>query len=177
MATADVLLAVLAARGPAHGYDVKREHDAWFPDGRPMAFGQVYAALGRLAREGLVEVAGTEAGGGPERTVYALAPAGGERLAAWLAEPTDVSAVTPDEIVRKAIAALRTGGDPGGFLARQRAAHLRRIRELQALARADDGGPAARLARDHLIAHLDADLRWLDLAVERFAAAHQETST
>jgi hypothetical protein len=26
------------------------------------------------------------------------------------------------------------------------------------------------LARDHLVAHLDADLRWLDLAVERVAA-------
>ncbi|MCA1681125.1 MAG: hypothetical protein LC777_20375 [Actinobacteria bacterium] len=29
--------------------------------------------------------------------------------------------------------------------------------------------PAARLARDHLVAHLDADLRWLELAVERVA--------
>jgi hypothetical protein len=59
------------------------------------------------------------------------------------------------------------GYNPAGFLARQRAAHLRQIRELTAGAAPD---PPARLARDHLIAHLDADLRWLDLAVMRVAA-------
>jgi hypothetical protein len=36
--------------------------------------------------------------------------------------------------------------------------------------------PAARLARDHLVAHLDADLRWLDLAVARVAAANSATA-
>ena len=47
MATNEVVLALLR-RGPAHGYDLKRDHDVWFPDARPIAFGQVYATLGRL---------------------------------------------------------------------------------------------------------------------------------
>jgi DNA-binding PadR family transcriptional regulator len=151
---------------PAHGYDVKREHDAWFPDTRPLAYGQVYATLARLERDAFVEVLETRSGGGPERTVYALTPTGEQRLAAWLADPAPVAGAGVDEIVRKTVAALQTGDDPAPFLALQRAAHLGRMRELMAV----DGAatdPAARLARDHLVAHLDADLRWLELAVER----------
>ncbi len=160
----------LLRRGPAHGYDIKRGHDEWFPDGRPLAYGQVYATLTRLERQGLVAVQGTQTGGGPERTVYALTDPGAHRAAAWLAEPADVSSSSADEIVRKTVAALRSGGDTAPFLARQRAAHLRRMREL--LDRPPDGDPAALLARDHLVAHLDADLRWLDDAAERIAGSH-----
>ena len=165
MATTELLLALLR-RGPAHGYEVKRDHDTWFPDARPLAFGQVYATLSRLERDGAVEVVETRTDGGPERRVYALTDTGAERLEAWLGEPAAVAGSGPDEIVKKTIAALRTGGDAPGFLARQRAAHLRRMRELSA---GDGDDPAARLARDHLLAHLDADLRWLDLAAERLA--------
>jgi DNA-binding PadR family transcriptional regulator len=174
MATPEVLLAVLR-RGPAHGYDVKHAHDGWFPDSRPLAFGQVYATLARLERDGLVEVVETRVEGGPERTVYALTEAGATRLDAWLAAPSELASSGADEIVRKTVAALRIGDDPAGFLARQRAAHLRRMRELGAgtgrTNGSDGGDAAARLARDHLVAHLDADLRWLDLATERVAAA------
>jgi len=165
MATTEVLLALLR-RGPAHGYEVKRAHDRWFPDARPLAYGQVYATLSRLERSGLAEVVETQSGSGPERTVYALTPAGEEHLASWLGEPAEVAASATDEIVRKTVAALRTGADAATFLTRQRTAHLRRMREL--VDRPAD--PAAQLARDHLLAHLDADLRWLDLAVGRLAA-------
>jgi DNA-binding PadR family transcriptional regulator len=170
MATNEVVLALLR-NGPAHGYDIKRGHDAWFPDARPLAFGQVYATLGRLERSGHVEVVETRTEGGPERTVYALTERGVSQLRDWLAEPAGAAASSADEIVRKTVAALRIGADAAAFLARQRAAHLRRMRELAD--QPTDGDPAARLARDHVVAHLDADLRWLDLAVERVAAGHR----
>jgi DNA-binding PadR family transcriptional regulator len=166
MATSEVVLALLRL-GPAHGYDVKQDHDAWFPDSRPLAFGQVYATLSRLERDGLVEVVETRTDGGPEKIVYALTASGEQHLAGWLAQPSELAATGADEIVRKAVAALRTGGDPARFLAAQRTAHLRRMHELSEDAAGDE---AARLARDHLIAHLDADLRWLDLAAARVAA-------
>lgn len=164
MALPEVLLALLR-REPAHGYDLKRDHDAWFPEGRPLAFGQVYATLTRLQKQGLVEVAGTDREGGPERTSFALTDRGAERLASWLDAPADVSSSSTDEIVRKTIVALRSGEDPAPVLARQRAAHLQRMREL--LSRPADDDVASRLARDHLVARLDADLRWLDAAAER----------
>lgn len=168
MAITEVLLAVLR-QGPAHGYDVKGAHDAWFPDARPLAYGQVYATLGRLVRDGYAEEHDRETQGGPERTVYAITDEGEQRLADWLAEAESVGGGGADEIVRKTVAALRTGSDPVAFLSAQRAAHLRRMRELTSAEPGPD--PAARIARDHLVAHLDADLRWLDLAVERVTAA------
>ncbi len=130
MATAELVLGLLH-RGPAHGYDVKRGHDAWFPDSRPLAFGQVYTTLSRLERDGLVEVVDRASEGGPERTVYGLTQKGREHLAAWLAEPIQPAVGAVDEMVRKVIATLHTGEDATAFLARQRASHLRRIRELR----------------------------------------------
>jgi len=165
MGTTDVVLALLA-RGPAHGYDLKRGHDAWFDQGKPLAFGQVYATLARLERDGLVAVAHTEAGGGPDRTVYEITPAGRARLEAWVAEPVEPAAPGADELIRKAVAAVRLGLDPAGFVARQRAAHLRRMRALEDTLVTD---PTTRLVVEHAVLHLDADLRWLELAAQRLA--------
>jgi DNA-binding PadR family transcriptional regulator len=164
MSTAELVLGLLRG-GAAHGYDVKRGHDSWFPDARPLAFGQVYTTLARLERDGLVEVVGKGSDGGPERTVYDLTDSGRAHLDAWLDEPVEPTGGTAAEMVRKVIAALRTGGDAEAFVARQRTLHLRRIRELLEAPDGDD--PAVRLVREHVVAHLDADLRWLDTALER----------
>jgi DNA-binding PadR family transcriptional regulator len=164
----EVHLALLL-HGPRHGYEVKKEHDTWFPDARPLAFGQVYATLARLVRDGLAEVVETRSEGGPERTVYAVTSAGQARLDAWLAEPALPAATGAEDIVRKTVVALRAPSSHGArdVVLRQRAAHLRRMRELQA----QDPGPetAAHLARRHALLHLDADLRWLDEAVDALA--------
>ncbi|PRY16635.1 PadR family transcriptional regulator [Kineococcus rhizosphaerae] len=168
---AELHLALLSS-GPAHGYDLKREYDAWFPDAKPLPFGQVYSTLGRLVRDGLAEVVETRSEGGPERTVYAVTVAGRERLQAWLAEPAPPTATGAEDLVRKAIAALRTGGRASSVVADQRTAHLRAMCALTATpSGGDDLG--ARLARRYAVLHLDADLRWLDEA----AAALDGTST
>jgi DNA-binding PadR family transcriptional regulator len=166
MATADVVLALLV-RGPAHGYDLKRAHDAWFDHGRPLAFGQVYATLARLERDALVAVAHTETGGGPERTVYQLTDDGRARVEEWVREPAEPVVPGADELIRKTVAAVRLGLDPAGFVARQRAAHLRRMR---ALTQAPATDPTSRLVLDHAVAHLDADLRWLEVAAQQLGA-------
>ena len=79
MTTGHVLMGLLR-RGQQHGYDLKRRHDEVFPSARPMAFGQVYAALGRLVDKGWVRPAATEQEGGPERTVFELTDAGMEEV-------------------------------------------------------------------------------------------------
>lgn len=173
MATSDVLLALLS-RGPAHGYDLKRAHDTWFDSGRPLAFGQVYSTLARLERDGLAAVAHTESGGGPERTVYEIIAAGRERLHAWVTEPAEPAPPGADELIRKTVAAVRLGLDPAGFVARQRSSHLRRMRELEESVVTD---ATDRLVVDHAVAHLDADLRWLDLASARITADPAPTGT
>ena len=168
MATPDALLALLAG-GPRHGYDLKRAHDAWYAGLRPLAFGQVYATLARLERDGLVGVAHTESGGGPERVVYELTPAGRSRLDAWLTEPAEPGVAGADELIRKTLAAYHLRADVNGVVARQRATHLRRLRALQEAA-GSDGEIGSSMATDHTLLHLDADLRWLDLAADRMRA-------
>lgn len=172
MSLPEVHLALLLG-GPLHGYEVKKQHDSWFPDSKPLAFGQVYATLGRLVRDGLAEVVETRTDGGPERTVYAVTPAGQARLDAWLAEPALPATTGAEDIVRKTVVALRAPASHPAreVVLRQRAAHLRRMRELQS---PDERGAvrsdtAAQLVRRHVLLHLDADLRWLDEAVDALA--------
>lgn len=171
MAVADLVLALLGER-PQHGYQVKNAHDAWFPDARPLAFGQVYATLGRLERDGLVEVVDTRSAGAAERTVYALTDTGRARLDVWLAEPVPPGGSGAEEIVRKAVAAVQTGAAAATFLSVQRVAHLRLMRELAASPPGTDA--AAQLGREHTLAHLDADLRWLDAAAELLAQREED---
>ena len=56
MSIGHALLGILA-QGPAHGYDLKREHDLRFAGAKPLAYGQVYATLARLERDGHAEIA------------------------------------------------------------------------------------------------------------------------
>ena len=42
----------LLEREPSHGYDLKRDYDTYFGRGKPLPYGQVYATLARLARDG-----------------------------------------------------------------------------------------------------------------------------
>ena len=168
MSVPKVLMGVLA-EGPAHGYDLKRAYDARFPGARPLAYGQVYAALARLQQEELVEVAETTQDGGPERTTYALTQSGESVLRSWLGETEPAGPYAAVDLVRKTTTALRLGADASGFLSRQRAEHLRTMRDLvQQQSRVRDAG--ARIALDHTIFHLDADLRWLETAAARVAA-------
>lgn len=174
MAIGHVLLGILE-RGPAHGYDLKKTHDERFPSAKPLAFGQVYAALATLAKDDLVEVAETHHEGGPERTTYAITGAGIESLRAWLAATESAGPYSADELVRKTVTSLLRGTDTTAFLQRQRTTHLAVMRDLVA-AQSEASTVAARIAIDYTIFHLDADLRWLETAAERVAADRTKTA-
>ena len=72
---------------PSHGYELKHAYDRYFGSGRQLPYGQVYATLARLERDGRVKAGGTESGGGPERKLYAITDAGVTALESWLGEP------------------------------------------------------------------------------------------
>ena len=172
MSVSHVLLGVLA-EGPAHGYDLKRAHDSRFPGAKPLAFGQVYAALAKLEREGLVEVVETVRDAGPDRTTYALTDPGAKHLADWLEETEPAGPYAADDLVRKTVTALRLGRDAAGFLAGQRQVHLAAMKRLMSLQESTDQ-VEARIVIDHAIEHLDADLRWLTNASSRVESAASE---
>ena len=69
----------LLDREPSHGYDLKRDYDTFFGRGRPLSFGQVYATLGRLSRDGKVVVGEVAPGEGPDRKRYVITDARRDR--------------------------------------------------------------------------------------------------
>ncbi|ETK31645.1 PadR family transcriptional regulator [Microbispora sp. ATCC PTA-5024] len=158
------LLGLLEPR-PRHGYDLKRAYDGYFGQGRPLPYGQVYATLGRLERDGLVTVAGLESGAGPERKRYAITSSGVSTVETWLATPEQPEPHLQTVLFAKVVLALLSGRPAEEYLDAQRAAHLRRMRELTTFRREAD--LSGSLVADYALFHLEADLRWLDLAVAR----------
>src|SRR6185436_8110649 len=76
----------LLEREPRHGYDLKRDYDTFFGRGKPLPFGQVYATLGRLARDGKVVVSEVGPGVGPDRKRYVITELGATEVGHWLTE-------------------------------------------------------------------------------------------
>jgi DNA-binding PadR family transcriptional regulator len=158
----------LLDREPSHGYDLKRDYDAYFGRGRPLPFGQVYATLNRLARDGKAVAGGSEPGAGPDRKRYTITESGKTEVEAWLAEPIAPEPHLQTDLFVKVVLSLMLGRPANEYLDVQRAAHLRRMRELTELKQRDNLLDA--LLADHGLFHLEADLRWIDLTAERLAA-------
>jgi len=155
----------LLEREPSHGYDLKRDYDAYFGRGKQLPFGQVYATLGRLARDGKVTAGDAEPGEGPERKRYAITETGKDEVDAWLAEPVIPEPHLQTVLFAKVTLALMLGKPASAYLDTQRAAHIRRMQELTEVKRR---GPLVdTLLADHALFHLEADLRWIDLTTAR----------
>lgn len=159
------LLALLEGH-PSHGFALKRRYDGLLGHDRELRYGQVYATLSRLERDGLADGLGLQPGEGADRKVYAITAGGVAELDRWLATP-ELPGGRPTELFTKVVLALVAGRPAEDVLDSQRAVHLERMRELTA--RRADGDAVDRLARDFEAAHLDADLRWIELAAARLA--------
>ncbi|MEU8550787.1 PadR family transcriptional regulator [Streptomyces roseoverticillatus] len=164
MSIGHTLLALLES-GPRHGYDLKRAFDSRFGHDRPLHYGQVYATMSRLLKNGLVEVDGVEHGDGPERKRYAITDAGITDVGRWLAEPEKPEPYLQSVLYTKVVVALLTGRDADSLLDAQRTEHLRLMRELTR--RKVSGDLADQLICDHALFHLEADLRWLEITAAR----------
>lgn len=166
----EVVLALLA-KEPSHGYELRaRLRAALGPVGEAMNPGQVYVALTRLEKAGLVTSTGTSTGSPvppgradrPERKVYELTSSGQQRVSEWLAE---VAWPRPDlaEFHLKLVAAAAGGlADPLSVVDAQRRELLRRLRDAQRAALAEADGSDAALLLEGIVLRLQADLRWLE---------------
>jgi len=150
---------------PSYGYGLKHAYDEHFGLDKPIAYGQVYAALARLLNNGLVEVAGIEQGEGPARKRYAITDAGVTQVSTWLAGPEEPALYLQSTLYTKVVLALLSGRSATEVLDIQRAAHLDEMRTLTR--RKTDGDLATQLVCDHALFHLEADLRWLELTAAR----------
>ncbi|MFI5657143.1 PadR family transcriptional regulator [Streptomyces sp. NPDC051684] len=164
MSIGHTLLGLLES-GPRHGYDLKRTFDETFGHDKPLHYGQVYSTMSRLLKNGLVEVDGIEAGGGPERKRYAITEAGVTDVQRWLATPEKPEPYLQSTLYTKVVLALLTRRDATELLDAQRSEHLRLMRILTDRKR--KGDLADQLICDHALFHLEADLRWLELTAAR----------
>ncbi|GGQ13615.1 PadR family transcriptional regulator [Streptosporangium pseudovulgare] len=171
----DAVLAMLA-KEPAHGYHLRaRLRQSLGPLGESMNPGQIYVTLARLEKAGLVLC---ERADGlpekPERKVYALTPAGQQRVTAWLAEVGWPKPDLAEFHLKLAAAAAARLADPVELVAAQRRELLRRLREAQQAALAEPAGSGAALLLEGVMLRLQADLRWLDACERAWSRRNDE---
>jgi DNA-binding PadR family transcriptional regulator len=167
----DVVLAMLAKEA-THGYELRsRLREALGPAGEAMNAGQIYVTLGRLEKQGLVECA-REPGlpDRPDRKVYALTPAGQQRIASWLADVTWPGPAPAEFHLKLIAAAAGSLADPLTIVDTQRRELLRLLREVQRAAMDEPDGTPAGLLLEGVALRLQADLRWLEACERHWAS-------
>ncbi|ACQ82398.1 transcriptional regulator, PadR-like family [Beutenbergia cavernae DSM 12333] len=160
--------------GPAHGFAIKRRYDELIGRDRELKYGQVYSTLARLERDGLASGVGVQPGGGGDRKVYAITDAGVTELETWLMTP-QLPQARPAELVTRVVLALVAGRPAEPILDGQRRVYLARMRELTAARKGADA--VARALADFEQAHLEADLRWIELAAARLGPMREALNT
>lgn len=165
------LLGLLEVR-PRHGYELRKSFDERLAGGRPLRSGQVYSTLSRLERDGRVDEVGEEQGPGPERRLYAITAAGVTELERWLEAPEPPEKYLQSTLYAKVVVALSSGRSAQAVLDTQRDRHVAAMRDLT---RAKQHAELANVVRaDFALAHLDADVRWIDLTLARVARLGKE---
>lgn len=83
-----LILGVLRIKQPTHGYDIRRELETWSAERwANIAYGSIYHALKKMAKEGLLETVDTKSTGrGPSRTTYAVTDTGEKEFQRLLRE-------------------------------------------------------------------------------------------
>lgn len=155
----------LLEREPRHGYDLKRDYDTYFGRGKPLPFGQVYATLSRLARDGKVVMSEVGPGEGPDRKRYVITEVGATEVDTWLTEPVEPEPHLQTILFAKVVLALMLDRPAEEYLDTQRTAHLQRMRDLTEIKRT--GNLVDAMLADHGLFHLEADLRWIELTAAR----------
>lgn len=170
MSVRNALLGLLAQR-PRHGYELHAAFEAvvggeqnW--DVKPA---QIYTTLARLEESGLVVEEGVEQGGGPEKRIYAITPAGRKALSQWFNAGVELEHHR-DEFFLKLLLGIAIGEvNPRSVIQTQRAKLYQDLHDITAQRNRTD--PKKSLAQvlllDKAIMHLEADLRWLDMVEGR----------
>jgi len=122
LSLAEWVVLVLVAERPTHGFPIAQ---LTAPDGELGRIWQmprpiVYRALSRLSEAGLISPDGSEPGRGPQRTIYAVTPAGRTAANGWLQTPVEHVRDVRSHLLMKLALLHRAGLDPTGLLQRQR---------------------------------------------------------
>lgn len=163
------------SQGPNYGYELKKMYDSLFGRDKPILPGQIYSTLSRLERDGKVEEvdSAAEKSAGPSRVKYQITDKGSEYFEQWLREPETVNPHLQTTMYFKIVLALMNNRDANKFLDSQRHSHIAEMRELTKKRNATDD-LATTLLIDNTIFHIEADLRWIELAYNRINQLREE---
>jgi DNA-binding PadR family transcriptional regulator len=171
MSVRNALLGLLSLK-PRHGYELRAAFEAvvggdanW--EVKPA---QIYTTLERLEESGLVErPSDLGEGNEPSRRIYAITDSGKEALQEWFDDCVEMQHQR-DEFFVKLMIALACGEANVWHILQTQRAHL--YQELHAATTQRDlYDPRREMAQilliDKAVMHLEADLRWLDMAEMR----------
>lgn len=166
-------MAILALLSPApnHGFALKQQYDELLGQEREVKAAQVYSTLARLERDGYCAGMGFEKGTAADRRMFAITDTGVSTVQQWIRTPS-IPGGRPSEVFSKVILAIVAGEDGDAVLDAHRELYLTRMREVTA--RRHEADPIRRLAGDYELAHLRADLEWIDIAGTRLSRLENE---
>ena len=162
------ILGLIACRvDGAHGYQLKRELEAFCDDARSINYAAVYRLLQMLEQDGDLEGSAEVQTGRPNRRTYRLTERGMQTVEQWLVQPTDEDPFPlRDELALKLLFLDVLGASRVATLLESersaRLARLRRVARRQAILRR--GGldlTVAELLSDVAESRVRAELQWL----------------
>ncbi len=158
-------LLALLADGPRSGLWLREELAAGPSGMRPLNTRQVYPALIRLQRAGLVECGGG-AGADDRKQEFQITAGGQRELAAWLRATPAPGALPSDELVLKIQLAGQVPGTDVHEVIQAHRRHLIELMQRRTRARQDGAGQnlGGTLASYAEMFRLDSVIRWLDAA-------------
>ena len=171
MSVRQSLLAILD-QGPCYGYQLRAEFDRRTGSTWPLNVGQIYNTLDRLERDGLVSKGDADEQGHVYCEITDAGSADGLGLAR---RPRRRGQGTRDELaIKLAVAATLPGVDVAGVIRAQRAESQANLDALQRpprpIAETEPQALARAVVADAMIAHAEAELRWLDRTQRRLEA-------
>ncbi len=155
-----------------YGYELKKRYDDLFGKDKPILSGQIYSSLNRLQRDELIVAQDDDApSGGPARIKYAITDKGRTELQNWQYTPEAPVPHLQATLYLKTVLAL-FAGDADLYLDRQRRAHIERMRELTK--EKQEQNISQQLLVDHALFHLNADLKWIEIAIQKINLLQKE---
>jgi DNA-binding PadR family transcriptional regulator len=154
-------LLTLVAQAPMHGYQLRQEFEASTGSTWPLNIGQVYTTLGRLVRDGLLEVGDD---GDESQRVDHITDAGRRAVGEWFATPVSQSASPPrsELAIKLALAVTLPDIDVRAVIQTQRTATMRSLQEYTRAREVAGDDLSWLLVADSLIFAAEAEVRWLD---------------
>lgn len=157
----------LLAQQPRHGYDL---HGAFIAivggSVWPLNPSQIYTTLSRLEEAGLVANVAVRRAGGPDQHIFEITDTGREELTRWYTQGVRSMHARDEVFLKITLALADEQADALSIIRVQRATLYRDLHQLTT--HRDKAGTFAQgMLLDKAIMHIEADLRWLDMAEAR----------